>query len=409
MSLIEAAPSSTLSIEEICLNLDKLKKDYEITTKACSKAAKDKARFTSLLEQHQNDIQQTKAFIEQQIQHRAHLEQRTVELEWKLKMKDNELLHVQSLMQEEQKQTEETCNKCDSSLDQLSLKAEEYNTKLQRSNKMKQLMLEETISLRNTFSEMNERKKNMQQQLKDLEESTSHIQDTLYELDDQLSAIMRTNAEKLKDTQRERMDQLLLAEQQQCNEQMKLINLELRDLRQRKHNLTQQVESKKKLRDALQDELQHLSQEMKQIRKPLEKNICSEENVVSSDANSNQVNLTNPFSTHFASNSNKLEPRRQFTFKKQVRNESNSGSNNNANSLAPSISPVTPDVRLLKRKSSNQEDHNQLQSANQKPLTTPKKNEFRTAKEILQSKPLSTAHSLQASPSTYTFKKTKKD
>nr|CAG4719716.1 unnamed protein product [Naegleria fowleri] len=404
MSLIEPSATASLSIEDICLNLDKLKKDYELTTKACTKATKDKARLVSLLEQHQIDIQQAKQFIEQQIQHRAHLEQRINELEWKFKMKEHVRNHVRCTCKDEEKLTEETCSRCDVSLDQMALKLQEYNTKLQRANQMKQTLKEEAISLRNTFSELTERKKSMEQRLNECTEHTTQMQDTLYDLDEQLSAIMKANTEKMKDLHRESMDKSLLAEQQRCNEQTKAINLELRDLRQRKHNLSQQLESKRKLRDALQDELQHLSQEIAQNRKPSEKSLASDDlNVLTSSNNT----VTNPFSAHFASSSNKLEPRRQFTFKKQVKNGANSAGVNT--SLAPTISPVTPDVRLLKRKTSfhDQAPQNTFESEG-----TPKKNEFKTAKEILQSKSsyLSSGRTPQvASPSTYTFKKMKKD
>jgi len=221
-------------------------------------------------------------------------------------------------------------------------------------------------------------------------QETDDMHQTLDELDQILGRKMKENSKKRTEIyENEEADQSLLKNQHIRNEQMKTVNLDLRDLRQKKHTLTQQVESKRKLKEAMEEELANLASQLQESRSST--NVVRKKSVPSTP-------ISNPFSTHFTTPPPaSLETRPKFSFKKPQKPEG-------------IISPVTPDVRLLKRKvGSETPDARELPSNDYNPQGKDKLSEFKTAAQMMKQRSQIPSGSNESQSTTFTFKKTRKN
>ncbi|EFC47256.1 predicted protein [Naegleria gruberi] len=391
----------SISIEDICGNLNKLKKDHEATAKACLKAKKDKTSLHKLTEQHSEEIQKLKPYIDQLIQNKLKLEQKIFDLQWTRQFKEQELARAKSEISDESSINEALIDSYEVSLQSIHDELLLFKSRMEESTKMKEHLSEEILRQGNIFSSQCQEKRGKEVELREKMEETHHLHELLDSLEETYTALLKENVNRTSSSNQsphsKSNEKLLLIEQQKYSDQLKNINNELRELRQKKQSLAQQIDSKKKLKEAMNEELKNLARELKS------KGIGNNSDTRRVAENSSAADLTSPFSNHFSAPKTPAPSAQKFSFKRTVVNHD-----------PQKISATTPDIRLLKRKTSPNE--NVIDNANQNNNSSRvdissfayKKNDFRKASDI-NSVSNSSNNSSSSTPTTYTFKKLKKD
>ncbi|KAL9647490.1 hypothetical protein ABK040_006850 [Willaertia magna] len=397
----------SISIEDFCEQLNRLKKDYETTSKALSKATKDKEYWNTTFESLTEEIhQRIHPYILQQIDQVAKSDRIKYDLEWKKMAVQRE----NKLLMEEYRKEEESFKKY---YQEVTERQNKIITSLQEGKKslistqsFKTELVREVIDKQHEFTKLIEEKKEIIERKGSLE---SYLEEMLKDLDvanQVLTEKLVRNSGIMQNKKKKEYapDPQLLQQNHQSNEELKVVTTELRELKQKKQNLLQQVEAKRRLRDAMSDELSSLTEQIQQQKRITNRVSNVNNNTITStkesparekqtsNINVNNNEELNPFSHHFQNssgnhNNSTTTDFNRFHYKKQ----------NNR----PENSPLSPNINNLKRK-----NNSAIENAEKKSKETNNgvnNNEFQTAFQKLQKTPAKKEESTKK----YSFKKTK--